>query len=149
MYGQTVENVTVDLPPTVTPETPVSEAAEYLHGIRVPALPVLEDGRVVGTVTNSDLAAVAGGLDDRPTVRTIMSASVTTISSFVTLGEAAAAMRSAGVEHLPVVTDGVYSGMLSAETLATYLPGHRHDVQPRDEPFRVNSSMNQPMRASD
>lgn len=149
MYGQTVENIPVGLPPTVTPETPVSEAAEYLRGIRVPALPVLEDGTVVGVVTESDLVALSTEPGGRPTVDGITSGPVATISPSTTLGEAAATMRSTGVEHLPVVTDGVYSGMLSAETLASSLPGHRRHVQRRNDPLGVNSSMNQPMRASD
>ncbi|WP_114575395.1 cyclic nucleotide-binding/CBS domain-containing protein [Saliphagus sp. LR7] len=149
MYEQTVENVTVGLPPTVTPETPVSEAAEYLRGIRVPALPVLEGDTVVGMVTESDFAALVTETDDRPTVQTIMSAPAATISPFTTLGEAAATMRSAGVKHLPVISDGVYSGVLSAESLAPYLSRRRLDLERRNEPLRVNSAMNQPMRASD
>jgi CBS domain-containing protein len=42
-------------PPTVTPTTPVQDAARVLFEQKVDALPVVENGRLVGVITNSDI----------------------------------------------------------------------------------------------
>lgn len=149
MYEQTVENVTVGLPPTVTPDTPVSEAAEYLRGIQVPALPVLEDDTVVGMVTESDLVALLAETDERPAVQTIMSTPVTTIPPFTTLGKAADTMRANGVKHLPVVDDGDYCGLLSTKTLAPYLSRSRLDIEWKHDPLHIKSTESRSPMASD
>jgi len=110
MIETTVESVDVRSPPPLTTETPVSEAAQYLRRTDVPALTVLEDESVVGIVTESDIVALVAETDDRPAVREIMSAPVTTISPAATLTEAAETMRTNGVKQLPVVSDGIYRG---------------------------------------
>ena len=42
-------------PPTVTPTTPLHDAAQVLFEQKVDALPVVENGRLVGVITNSDI----------------------------------------------------------------------------------------------
>jgi CBS domain-containing protein len=42
-------------PPTVTPTTPVHDAARVLFEQKTDALPVVENGRLVGVITNSDI----------------------------------------------------------------------------------------------
>jgi len=42
-------------PPTVTPTTPVHEAARVLFEHKIDALPVVENGQLVGVITNSDM----------------------------------------------------------------------------------------------
>ena len=42
-------------PPTVTPTTPLHDAAQVLFAQKVDALPVVENGRLVGVITNSDI----------------------------------------------------------------------------------------------
>ncbi|MBV8135310.1 MAG: universal stress protein [Deltaproteobacteria bacterium] len=42
-------------PPTVTPATPVQDAARVLFEQKLDALPVVENGRLVGVITNSDI----------------------------------------------------------------------------------------------
>ena len=44
---------------TVTPGTPLREAMELLAGRHIGGLPVIENGRVVGVVSTSDVLAVA------------------------------------------------------------------------------------------
>ncbi|ELY81322.1 CBS domain-containing protein [Natrinema gari] len=136
MIRTTVESVDLRSPPPITPETPVTEAAHSLRRPPVSALPVLEDGSVVGIVTESDIVALVAETDERPATRTIMSAPVTTISPTATIADAAETMRTHGVKHLPVVSDGVYRGLLSARTLAPYLSRHRLEIEWQDEPMR-------------
>ena len=42
-------------PPTVTPTTPLQEAARVLFEHKLDALPVVENGTLVGVLTNSDI----------------------------------------------------------------------------------------------
>jgi acetoin utilization protein AcuB len=42
-------------PVTVTPTTPVHEAARIIFEQKVDSLPVIEDGKLVGVITNSDI----------------------------------------------------------------------------------------------
>jgi acetoin utilization protein AcuB len=51
----TVEEVMTPHPLTVTPETPLLEAARLLHDRRIGGLPVVEGGAVVGIITETDL----------------------------------------------------------------------------------------------
>lgn len=130
----------MDSPPTITPETPVAEAARYLRRPGVSALPVLDGGAVVGDVTGSDLVALVAETDDRPSVRTIMPTPVTTIAPSAAASEAAERMRDGGIKHLPVVEDGCYRGVLSVSTLAPYLPPYALDTEWQAEPIRVGST---------
>ncbi|MFC6766539.1 cyclic nucleotide-binding/CBS domain-containing protein [Natrinema soli] len=149
MIETTVESIEVRSPPPITTETPVSDAAQSLRRTDVPALTVLEDECVVGIVTESDIVALVAETDDRPAVGEIMSSPVTTTSPAATLAEAAETMRTNGIKRLPVVSDGIYRGLLSARTLAPYLPRHRLEIEWADEPMRLEAADGQGFTASD
>ena len=51
----TVESAISELPVTVTPATPLLEAARLLFERKIGALPVLKDGRLVGVITTHDI----------------------------------------------------------------------------------------------
>jgi CBS domain-containing protein len=140
MIETTVDAVRTEGARTVTPATPVPEAAEHLRDPAVSALPVVEEGDVVGMLTESDLVAMVAETDERPAVREIMSTPVTTVSPTATVHEAAERMRTAGVKHLPVVSDGVFGGLLSVEALAPYCSRHSVDVGWEGEPTRVDAA---------
>ncbi|MFB6124189.1 MAG: CBS domain-containing protein [Haloferacaceae archaeon] len=137
MIETTVQHVAVRSPKSVAPDAPVSEAAQHLRRTDVHVLPVLEDGEVVGIVSESDLVALVAETDDRPSVRAVMSTPMTTISPTATLDTAAERMRTAGVKQLPVVRDGDYCGLLSAGTLEPFLSRRRLDIEWCDESNRV------------
>ena len=44
-----------ELPATVTPATSLREAARLLFELKIGALPVLQDGRLVGVITTQDI----------------------------------------------------------------------------------------------
>lgn len=50
-----ISRIMIQNPITVTASTPLAEAAQTLHTTKYGALPVVEDGRVVGIVTDNDL----------------------------------------------------------------------------------------------
>ena len=58
LAGATVAELMSEAPTTVTPEAPVEDAASLLVVRKIGCLPVVEDGRLVGIVTETDLLAV-------------------------------------------------------------------------------------------
>ncbi len=50
-----VESVMTPDPATVAPDTPLDEAARKILELKVGGLPVVEDGRLVGIITETDL----------------------------------------------------------------------------------------------
>jgi CBS domain-containing protein len=103
------------------PDTPIREAAEVLMDTRRSAILVrLRDG--LGIVTDVDFRdkVVVGGVSPDAPVSTIMTTPVHTIGAQVLAPEAAIAMMSAGVNHMPVLdSDGSVVGVLSASNLMT------------------------------
>jgi len=138
MIETSVETVADCSAPTITPETPVREAAELLRDPAVEALVVLDATTVVGIVTESDVVAMVAETDDRPPVGALMSRPVTTISTGTTMSEAGRRMQRQGVKHLPLTEDGVYLGLVSAKHLAPYLSRHKVDVDWTDDPMRID-----------
>lgn len=125
---------------TVSPETPVTDAARLMLGHFVSGLPVIENGELVGIVTETDIVsrqidvdppAVATFLDaifvwpwDRSddelkrvlatTVRGIMSEPVVTISPDAPISELADLMFKQHRNPVPVVdADGTMVGIVS------------------------------------
>ncbi|AGB39065.1 CBS domain-containing protein [Natronococcus occultus] len=140
MIEITVNSLGVRAPPTVSPDLPVSEAAQHLRRPAVPALVVQLDGQVVGIVTESDVVATVAETTEQPTVGEIMSTPVTTIEPTATLDTVIETMRGAGVKHLPVVRDGSYHGLLSADALSPYLSRGKLEIEWHGEPLRVDTT---------
>lgn len=55
LYRHTVAEVMTPSPLTCQPNTPLEEVGELMRKRRVGALPVLEDGRLIGIITESDV----------------------------------------------------------------------------------------------
>ncbi len=103
------------------PEKTINGAAELMmeHG-RSAILVRLRDG--LGIVTDTDLRdkVVVGRASLDAPVSTIMSSPVHTVTSGTSAAEAAIAMLTFGVSHLPVVAeDGGVAGVVSARDLMT------------------------------
>ena len=65
--GTKVGDVMTSRPRAVTPQTPLSEVAEVMEAEDVGSVPVVEDDRLVGIVTDRDIVirAIAKGKDPR------------------------------------------------------------------------------------
>jgi CBS domain-containing protein len=50
-----VSRIMIQNPVTISPDAPLLEAAETLHTTKYGALPVVEDGKVIGILTDNDL----------------------------------------------------------------------------------------------
>jgi CBS domain-containing protein len=111
---------------TVGPATPFKEIAARLAEHRVSAVPVVDDGRVLGVVSEADLLfkeefpdpdqdiplfwtkrrRLEQGKAAGTTARDLMSVALVSISPDATVAEAARRMHAAGVKRLPVVGEG-------------------------------------------
>ncbi|MCO1656920.1 CBS domain-containing protein [Pseudonocardia humida] len=101
---------------TIPPEATVGSLIAELATHNVGALPVVEDGTLVGIVSERDVVRRlhTGGADllSGP-VRDIMSTSVTTCSPGDAVVDLARIMTTGRFRHLPVLQDGELIGIVS------------------------------------
>ncbi len=108
-------------PATVGPDDPCAQAATLMREEDCGSIPVVRDGRLVGIVTDRDIAirAVAAGKDPRSTpVSEVMSADPVTITPDTEANEAARLMAEFQVRRLPVVDGGRLCGIVVTAQLA-------------------------------
>lgn len=91
--------------PTTSPADSVEEAAEVCRERDVRFLPVMDEERVVGIVSDFDLRYGFEGDAGAP-VADVMAAEPITVQAELSLTEAADTMLSQNVSALPVVTEG-------------------------------------------
>lgn len=125
---------------TVTPDTPLTEIADLLLDRRISGVPVVEQGRLVGIVSEADLmwraepgerrrSWWASLLAGRPllaadfikthgtTARDIMTAEVLTVTEDTPLDEVVDLFERRRVKRLPVLRDGAVVGIVSRADL--------------------------------
>lgn len=125
------------------PDEDVREAAARMVGHRVGCLPVVEDGRLLGIVTRSDLLAhLEGAARSRPLaapqlrIADVMHRDVATVHGDDDLVDAAARMVHHNVRHLPVVDgEGRVIGMLTDRDVRTAVGDPRRAID--DDTLRV------------
>jgi CBS domain-containing protein len=111
--------------PTVEPGSSVRDAAKEMRRRGVRALPVCEGTRLVGIVTDWDLAAALAG-DDDPSGRPLgdfMSTDLVAAPPDATFAEAAELMADARVHHLLVRDGDKLAGMLHLDVEWSELSG--------------------------
>ncbi len=104
---------------TTEPDETLVDVAGRMHCYQIGALPVYEQRRLVGIVTERDLvAALAEGADPATTiVADYMTEGPVTVAPDDDLAVAAHRMAELGVRHLPVVDRHHLVGMLSIRDL--------------------------------
>jgi CBS domain-containing protein len=108
-------------PETIQADRPVVEAAKLMKNADAGMIPVMENGNLLGTVTDRDIALriVADGKDPQSTpVREIASTDIVTIEPDRDLDEALQLMAKHQVRRLPVVEDGRLVGVLAQADVA-------------------------------
>jgi len=101
---------------TISPEQMVLDALKLMAEKNVGALPVVENGAVVGVVSERDYARkmiLAGRSSVGTPVRAIMSAPVITVGPGENIETCMNTMTDSHLRHLPVVEDGHLVGLLS------------------------------------
>jgi CBS domain-containing protein len=129
---------------TVTPDTPLTVVATRMLEYGVSGLPVVEDGRVVGVVSETDIlykerpAPEREGLvdwlthypDDPPraklearTARGAMTSPAVTTVPERRVSDAAALMLDLGIDRLPVVSGGLLAGIITRTDIVRAFAG--------------------------
>jgi CBS domain-containing protein len=106
---------------TVSPAQSLTEAAEVMKGEDVGSVPVVEEGRLAGILTDRDIVtrAVAEGRDPQSVkVNEIVSRELVTVEPEQDVDEALALMAQHQVRRLPVVEQGELVGMLAQADVA-------------------------------
>lgn len=104
-----------------SPSQSLAEAAELMKSEDVGSIPVVDDGRLVGILTDRDIVvrAVAERRDpEAVTVDEVASRELVTVEPEQDLDEALRLMASHQVRRLPVVEDGRLVGMLAQADVA-------------------------------
>lgn len=106
----------------VGPENTLVEAAGLMRELDVGALPVCEEERLIGMLTDRDivLRGTADGRDPNATsVRELMSSSVTSVRADQSVEEAVRMMENRQIRRLPVIgRDGRLVGIVSLGDIA-------------------------------
>lgn len=126
--GKRVSDVMTTAPKAVETSATVAEAAKLMKSEDVGSLPVLQEGRLVGIVTDRDFAirVVAEGRDPQSvTVEEIATRSPDTASPEQDLDEALRLMARRQVRRLPVVEGGRLVGILAQADVAEEAPRER------------------------
>jgi len=120
--GQRIREVMTSNPSTIEPDKNVVEAARIMKQEDAGVVPVTENGRLTGMVTDRDIAirVVAEGKDPQSTaVREVASTDLVTIDPQQDLDEALRLMAKHQVRRLPVVEeDGRLVGLVAQADVA-------------------------------
>ena len=115
-----IREVMTPNPSCVTPAETIQAAARIMRDEDTGAVPVVENGRVLGMVTDRDIVvrAVADGAQlDRP-VREIVSGDVVCATPDMSTRDASKLMSEHQIRRLPVVEDEKLVGIVSLGDLA-------------------------------
>jgi CBS domain-containing protein len=119
--GKHVREAMTPGPETIQADRPAAEAAKLMKYVDAGMIPVMENGNLLGTVTDRDIAIrlVAEGKDPRSTpVREIATSDIVTIDPDRDLAEALELMAKHQVRRLPVVEQGRLVGVLAQADVA-------------------------------
>jgi len=121
MHTHTIQDTMTSSPTTIDSGTTVQDAARTMKSEDVGSLPIVDDDRLVGVVTDRDLAirVLAEGKGGETAVGEIASKDVVTIDPQQTLEEAVRLMAEHQLRRLPVVEeDGKLVGILAQADIA-------------------------------
>jgi len=114
----------------VGPERTIRDAAVIMEQSGIGSLAVIDDGQLVGIVTDRDLVrrALARDLPADARVDSVMSTAVVTIDADDDLHHAFALFRTNAVRRLAVVRDGRFLGTVTIDDLLVNLAADLADL---------------------
>jgi CBS domain-containing protein len=115
-----IRDVMTPTPQTVSPQDSIQNAARIMRDADTGAIPVVENGRPIGILTDRDIvvrAVADGGQPNRP-VGDIVTGSIVVASPDMSTREASELMSEHQVRRLPVVENERLVGIVSIGDLA-------------------------------
>ena len=105
---------------SVSPNDSISQAALLMEQLNVGSVPVVDNNKVVGIVTDRDIALrnVARGQNPNQKVSDVMTTNVTSAPPDMDVHSAANIMASNQIRRLPVVDNGNLIGIVAIGDLA-------------------------------
>jgi CBS domain-containing protein len=115
-----IRDVMTPNPQTVSPEDTIQNAARIMRDHDTGVVPVVQDGRPVGLVTDRDIVvrAIADGRDPETPVGEVATRDARTVTPDSDVEEAIRIVREDDVRRVPVVQDGRPVGIVSIGDLA-------------------------------
>lgn len=122
---QNCQDVMTRNPATCSGQSPVTEAAQLMEREGVGAIPVCENGRLEGILTDRDIAVrvVAGGRDPRQTrIADVMTRDPNCVKADEPIDRALEVMEASQVRRIPVIDgSGKLVGIIAQADIATRL----------------------------
>jgi CBS domain-containing protein len=119
-------------PRTIKVGDSIVDAAKLMKGEETGIAPIVEDGRLIGVVTDHDIVirVVAEGRDPATTrVEDVASCDLVTIDPEQSLGDALALMEQHDVKRLPVVeADGTLVGSVAYADVLRHVEAERSEI---------------------
>lgn len=109
---------------TAKPILTLKEACEVMSKLHIGSLVVIEDNKISGIITSTDvLKAIAGGKDpNRTTIGEVMSKNVITIEPDTSLEKAVEIMIEKRIKKLPVLDNNKLVGIITASDIIVVEP---------------------------
>ncbi|MBB6176565.1 CBS domain-containing protein [Anoxybacillus tengchongensis] len=119
--NHTVESIMTRQVATVKPDQSVQEAAQLMNEHNVGAIPVVENGKVKGMITDRDIAlrTTAQGLAPSTPVSQVMTSDVVIGTPNMSVNEAAKVMAKNQIRRLPIVQNNALCGIVALGDIAT------------------------------
>lgn len=119
------QDVMTKNPATCGPQSPVTEAAQLMEREGVGSIPVCENGKLEGILTDRDIAVrvVASGKDPRQTkIQDVMTHDPESVKASDSIDRALEMMESRQVRRIPVIDGGgKLVGIIAQADIATRL----------------------------
>lgn len=116
----------------INADEPVSHARKLMLRHRIGTLPVLNEGKMIGIVTKSDISNRLAQAEplwrrrpiDQIPIKLIMTETVITIYPEASISQAAILMLENGIHNVPVVKNGNIVGIVTRTDLMRYVAEH-------------------------
>lgn len=124
---------------SVGPDASLRQVAALLSERRISGVPVLEDERLVGLVSQADLLRRRRSGAQAGRARDIMTHEVMTVSADTPVAEVAALLEGYGIKRVPVLEEGRLVGIVSRSNLvqALAVQGPLEETQSDDDAIRA------------
>lgn len=116
-----VKNIMTKSVASLNPEDTVDKAAQVMAENNIGSLPVCQQGKVIGILTDRDISIRAMGNGDSSvkTVRDVMSSNPVTVSPDMDIKDVSRIMSERQIRRVPVVENDNVIGIVALGDLAT------------------------------